>query len=641
MKNKEACMNSHYSLLLVVLTSLFPQPAIADQYSSSQNFLAMTLEELSQIKVHSVSKREEALTEAAASIFVITHQDIRQSGATTIPEVLRLAPNLQVARINATQYAITARGFNNLVSNKLLVLVDGRTIYTPLFSGVFWDQQDLVLEDIERIEVISGPGATLWGANAVNGVINIVTRAAADTQGLLASAYGGNSERGAALRYGGAFGETGHFRVYTKAMELDETTQADGTPGLDMYERVQAGFRADWGHSSNHFTVQGDIYDGTTGDRGAIAGFNLDELAGSGRNLLARWNREFDGGSHFQLQAYWDYSKRKNIVLFQPTAEIFDVGFQHSIPLSNHNLLWGGGYRHAHDDIDPGFFATFVPDSRELNWENLFIQDEIILRDDLIATLGIRFESNDYTGVETLPNARLAWNLSRNRLLWTALSRAVRAPSRYDRDVYFPAPPNSLVVGGPNFKSEVANVFEVGYRYSASDSINYSITAFYHDWEDLRSGTAIPVELENKIEGPAYGLEAWANYQVNRSWRLSAGGTTFSKELELEPDSTDPVGIENDTLHNDPDYQLIVRSLLEVSDNSMFNLSVRHVADLPHPEVPSYTVFDANYAWQPRENLEMSFTVRNVADRDYREFEEAANGSEFERSAILKIVWAE
>lgn len=637
--NKNFRVQLYPALFGVLLFGSIFHAGQADQQYVMSDFLSMSIEELARIKISSVSKQEESLSNAPASIYVITQDAIRHSGATSIPEVLRLAPNLQVARISASQYAISARGFNTLVSNKLLVLIDGRTVYTPLFSGVFWDQQDILLEDIERIEVISGPGGTLWGTNAVNGVINVITKNAAETRGALVTAHGGDFERGAGLRYGGDFGATGHYRVYAKAMEIDHTLLADGSRRFDAFERTQAGFRLDWGDAKDRFTFQGDVYDGTTEDRINVLGVRFDPVEVSGANLLARWNRRLSGGSDFQVQAYWDRIERADVVLFQPEADIFDIEFQHAIPLGSHRVLWGGGYRRGKDDVEPGFFATFVPGSRELNWENLFVQDEIRLADNLDATLGFRLESNDYTGTEHLPSVRLSWKPSGKRLLWASLSRAVRAPSRFDKEVFFPAPPNSLVIGGPRLKSEIANIFELGYRVQPSSSLSYSITAFYHDWDKLRSGTAIPVEFENKIEGPVYGVEAWATWQVTAGWRLSAGGTRLEKDLRLEPDSTDPVGVENDTLADDPDYWAIVRSSLNLPGSSRLDVDIRHVASLPNPAVPDYTVADANYSWRLRDSLELSIAVRNLADREHREFEDLQNGSEFGRTAFLKVVW--
>src|SRR5688572_6221164 len=358
----------------------------------------LTLEELASIVVTSVSKRAEPLINAPASIFVITNEDIRRSGARTLTEALRLAPNLQVARLNATKYAISARGFNNAIGNKLLVLMDGRTIYTPLFSGVFWDQQDVMLEDVERIEVISGPGATLWGANAVNGVINVITRPAQNTQGVLATAGIGNRDQGGALRFGGKFGSDGHFRVYGKSFELQNTQRANGSSVSDGWQMGQVGFRADWTGAGNGFTVQGDAYSGKSEYLIAPA-FVVPPVTVSGMNLLARWTRQLSGGSDIRLQAYVDHTDRDDPLFFRPRADIFDIDFQHGIPLGAHRVLWGGGYRHARDDVGAGIaFSRFIPENTRLDWLNLFVQDEIRLSEQWEFTAGIKLERNDYTG---------------------------------------------------------------------------------------------------------------------------------------------------------------------------------------------------------------------------------------------------
>ncbi|HEY3488061.1 MAG TPA: TonB-dependent receptor, partial [Gammaproteobacteria bacterium] len=489
-------------------------PAAAQQYAM-RDFLNLSIEELSTIKISSVSKQEESLSDAPASIYVITRNDIHNSGATTIPEVLRLAPNLSVARRSATEYAISARGFNNAIGNKLLVLIDGRTVYTPLFSGVFWAQQDIMLEDIDRIEVISGPGAALWGANAVNGVINIITRPADETQGNLLTEYGGNFERGAALRHGGAIGENGYYRAYIKGMQIDETLRTDGLDVTDAFTREQAGFRLDWKGNRDTVTVQGDHYYGESDDRGTISIFELGREEVSGANLLARWNRRYDDDSDLQMQTYWDHTKRRDFFLFEPDANIYDFEFQYGKPVDSHKILVGGGYRHSRDKVGPGFPSVFVPEKRSLDWSNLFIQDEIRLTENVEATLGIKLESNDFTGVEYMPSARLAWKLSDKTLLWTSVSRAIRAPSRFDSDVFvFAFSPIVIIGGGPNFESEVSDVFELGYRAQASDVFTYSITGFYHEWDKLRTGETdftapIPLlEFENKIDGPVYGGEA-------------------------------------------------------------------------------------------------------------------------------------
>ena len=466
------------SVIVLVGACLFLRAATA-MAQTVRDLKELSVDQLLDIQVTSVSKRSEPLSGAPASIYVISADAIRRSGATTLPEALRLAPNLQVARADSAQYAISARGFNNAIGNKLLVLVDGRTIYTPLFSGVFWDQQDILLEDIERIEVISGPGAALWGANAVNGVINVITRPAADTQGTLINAYGGNDERGGAVRFGTAVGD-GAVRVYAKYAELDPTRNASGTPIFDDWRRGQIGFRADWKHGDDGFTVQGDAYKGDTVSRGFVGPFELTEVEVSGANLLGRWRRQTSGGGELQLQAYVDHSERDDALFYRPTADIIDLDFQYAAAGDKHKVLWGAGYRYGHDDVEPGFVTIFVPESRTMQWGNLFVQDEIRLSESVGATLGLKLESNDYTGVEVLPSVRLAWKASENHLIWGTIARAVRAPARYDRDVRFPGFPPFFVVGGPNFESEVANVIELGFRGQPSTQFNYTVTTFVH-----------------------------------------------------------------------------------------------------------------------------------------------------------------
>ncbi len=599
---------------------------------------ALSVDQLLDLEVTSVSKRREPLAGAAASIYVITAEAMRRSGATTLPEALRLAPNLQVARIDAGQYAISARGFNNAIGNKLLVLVDGRTVYTPLFSGVFWDQQDLLLEDVERIEVISGPGATLWGANAVNGVINVITRPAQDTGGTLLAGAGGNSELGAAMRFGKEFG-SGAFRVYGKYSELDRSERSGGIPLDDDWQRAQVGFRADWRREQESFTVQGDAYQGETSHRGFIGPFELTPISVSGANLLGRWQRDFAENSQLQVQAYVDHTERDDALFYGPTADIFDLDFQHSFARGAHRVIWGGGYRHGQDDIEPGFATVFVPLSRSMSWANLFVQDDIDLTGSLTAMLGVKFEYNDYTGVEVLPNARLAWKLSDKQFVWSSLSRAVRAPARYDRDVRFPGFPPYFVVGGPDFESEVANVIELGYRAQPASKLNFSITAFAHLWDRVRSGTSIPVQIENKIEGEIYGIEAWGEYRPMESWLISAGFNWMEDELRLKAGSTDPVGVNNNTLRNDPDYVAMLRSRFDLPWAVQLDLNLRHTARLPAPVVPAYTELDVRLAWPASPQLELSLVGRNLLHGSHPEYGDATSRALIERSVLGQVRW--
>jgi iron complex outermembrane receptor protein len=627
------------TFLSALFTAALASPGAFAADPAVEDLADLSLEQLSNIDVTSVSKKKERLIDAAASIFVITGEDIRRSGATSLPEALRLAPNLQVARSSAGQYAISARGFSNdnALANKLLVLVDGRTVYSPIYSGVFWDQQDVLLEDVDRIEVISGPGGTLWGANAVNGVINVITKPASRTQGGLVSLGGGNDEMGGAFRYGNAFGDSGHLRLYAKASELDNTETAGGARLLDGWQMQQAGFRADWGRSNRNFTVSGDAYSGKGEDR-AVAG----PVEVSGMNLLARWNEQFDSGSDIQLQAYFDRSERENLAGFQGDADTYDIEFQHGIPVGGHKVLWGAGYREARDYVQSTLALplsiVFNPQSRKLSWENVFLQDEFNLSETVRFTVGIKFESNDYTGWEKLPSARLAWKPSDDQLVWGAVSRAVRAPARLDRDFFlvFPLINFTFINGGPDFQSELADVAEIGYRAQPWSSFTYSITAFYTDYGNLRSGQPPPAVVENMIAGVVSGVEAWAGYQATDSWRLSGGLVELRKELHVQPGSPDPTG--PSALGNDPEHQWMLRSTLDLTPRHDFDLVVRNVSRLPDPLVPAYTAVDARLGWRPQHNVELSATIQNLFDPGHAEFGAAGTRSELARSIYFKLL---
>ncbi|MGH6691367.1 MAG: TonB-dependent receptor plug domain-containing protein, partial [Gammaproteobacteria bacterium] len=562
---------------------------------------------------------------------------IRRSGVTRLAEALRLAPNLQVARIDAGQYSITARGFNNAVANKLLVLVDGRTIYTPLFSGVFWDQQDVLIEDVERIEVLSGPGATLWGANAVNGVINVMTRSARDTHGVLTSTGAGNRLQTAAVRYGGALGDSAHIRVYGKVTHLENSRRADGTAVRDDRRWVQAGFRSEWGERSRGFTLQGDAYQVQSEDRGTASGAELGRAELSGLNVLARWTHQLRESSEIRLQAYMDRAERDERILFQPQSELYDVELQHLTQAGPHRFVWGAGYRHGRDEVEDGFLVGFRPTRRELDWANVYAQDDIRWSERIESSVGVRLDRNDYTGWEYQPDARIAWKPSAEQLLWGGVSRAVRAPARFDRDVIRPL---GGVFGGPNFVSEVASVIQLGYRARSAGVLTWSVTAFHQDWDRLRSATAPPVFFENKIEGPAYGVESWASWQALAAWRVNGGLSILRKDLRLKPDSTDLVGTRNPQLSNDPEQQWNLRSSFNVGTAQELDAIVRYAAELPNPNVPAYVAVDVRYAWRVRSDLELSLLGQNLFDRSHPEFNALPGRSEFERGVFLRARWS-
>jgi iron complex outermembrane receptor protein len=607
--------------------------------AAETNLADLSLEQLGDIEVLSVSRQPEPLADAPSSIYVITNEQIRRAAATNLGEALRIAPNLQVARINSVNYAITARGFATSLANKLLVLIDGRTVYTPLFSGVFWDQQDLVLADVDRIEVISGPGATLWGANAVNGVINVITRTAAETQGGLVTVGGGNFEHQAALRYGGPLGESGHYRAYVKAAGVDATQRSSGVSALDQWSRQQAGFRADWNGERDDVTLQADVYDSRSQDRGTVSGSTFGRIEVAGANVLGRWTHDLANGSELRVQSYFDHEERDDVLFFRPRRDTFDVEVQHGAERGAHDLLWGGGHRRSSDEVGTGFITTFIPARRDLEWTNVFIQDRIRLRSNLETTLGLKLERNDYTGTESLPSVRLAWKPSDERLVWSTVSRAVRAPSRIDRDVFFPGTPPFLVVGGPNFQSEVAIVLELGYRAEPDPKLSYSITVFRHDWDKLRSGTAVPVEIENRIDGDVYGVEAWANWRVTERWELAGGLNTLEKDLVLEPGSTSPAGVANPTLANDADFRWTLRSSLQLPRGLELDLSVRRVDTLPNPNVPRYTAVDARLAWVHGRRFDLGLSVLNLFDAKHPEFGAAPNRNELPRSVFVAVDW--
>lgn len=628
MPRRRACI-----LLLVFMQAY---SSVTAKMTFAANELAdLTLEQLSNIVVTSVSRREQPLGSAAASIYVINAEDIRRAGVNSLPEALRLAPNLQVARTDANQYAISTRGFNNPTANRMLVMIDGRTVYSPLFSGVFWDVQDMMLEDIERIEVISGPGATLWGANAVNGVINVITRRAGDTPGGLLAYGAGNRLDGGVARYGGKFGGDGHFRVYGKFFERNHTDRANGSPVRDASERGQAGFRTDWGDTHGGFTVQGDTYR-----------VNIDQDIGGSRdlfgaNLLARWTEQRADGSSLRVQTYYDRAERDQPGSFHKILDILDLEFQHGLlPAKDHWLLWGGGYRYGHDNLEDQNLAAFafVPEDKELHWYHLFIQDEWDLRSNLALTAGIKGEHNDYTGLEWLPNLRLAWALPKDQLVWGAVSRAVRAPSRLDKELFLPGTPPYILAGGPNFRSEIARVIELGYRLQPASAYSLSITAFHHQHDRVRSYDPTTGFLENKIEGDSYGLEAWGNYRVTPTWNLNAGWTELRRDLRTTT-ANSTITPSSALLGNDPQRWITLRSTMEITPKHEFDITARYVGALPSPRVAAYTAVDARLGWQARKDMQLSLLVQNLFDPAHPEWGTAANPVEYPRSLFVEAIW--
>jgi iron complex outermembrane receptor protein len=628
--------------LVLVATTTATAVATARAEALPEGDLAdLSIEQLSNIVINSVSRQDERLSNAAASVFILTGSELRRSGVRTLPEALRLAPNLQVARVDARNYAVTARGFNGAFANKLLVLIDGRSIYTPLFSGVFWDAQDVVMEDVERIEVISGAGATIWGVNAVNGVINVITRSARDTQGGLVSAVAGAREHDGTARYGARTENGSHYRLYARYMDVDDTSSEAGANTRTGMRRRQAGFRADMDLLQGGLMMAGNAYQGALGQTGTR------DIRISGANLVNRYTRKLADDADLRLQLVLDHTERNQPNNFIERLDTLELEAQHGVRFGGHSLVWGGGYRHSWDQVTPIGFA-FRPDKLAMHWGNLFAQDELAVSPQLKLTAGLKVEHNNYTGAEYLPSVRMAWAPDARQLLWASLARTVRAPSRVDRDWYAPAmplmiagQPRYLVGGGKTFASEVANVAELGYRAQPSARWSYSGTLFYGDYDKLRTAEPQPVlgfEFYNLGKATTRGLELWGRWQAMPAWRLSAGLTAQKVKLGLKPSSRDSVS-SSLFLANDPRLNWQLRSSWDVSDAQQLDLTLRYNGKLPHPVVPSYYEMDMQWLWRVRPELEVALIGQNLLHSSHPEWAAAPTRTVYERSALLKVTW--
>lgn len=638
--------------------------------------LNLNLEELMQITVTSASKKAQSLAETAAAVFVIKADDIRRSGATNVPEALRLAPGVQVAAIGQNRWSVSIRGFNSRFSNKLLVLVDGRAIYSPAFSGVFWEHNDIPLGNIERIEVIRGPGGSLWGANAVNGVINIITYSAKDTQGGLLSAAAGDEVRGTALaRYGWALDTETHLRLHAQAKTIDPGEAVAGGDGQDNWKSKQAGFRLDASRNGDKLSLQGNVSDYKAGDRmttilpslpftPSTTTLNTDG-AGQMAHLLGRWERPTDAGFH-SLQAFIDHGDTD----FGPARykhDTFDLEYQQQITREKHDIVWGLGYRYTKDQITTTPYLYFSDSGKSFSLYSAFIQDDITLVPERWRlTLGARLEHNDFTGFEVQPNVRLLWTPSAQDSLWAALSRAVRTPARGERaSTVFVIPrtdpppsfiPAMATVGTKGMASEKLAAFDLGWRRQWSATLTSEVAAFYYRHTDLRAvvpGTAplfdaaanpyMPLYITNAIGADSYGMEASLDWLPRTNWRLQANASLFDiKARDVKPGITP-----DEFIGATPYHQVSVRSSLDITPQLQWDVWLRHTGKVkggstPLDDVSAYSSLDMRLAWIPQRDLEIALVGQNLLDSSHQEYVATTILSvpiKIERGVYLKADW--
>jgi iron complex outermembrane recepter protein len=646
----------------------------------------LSLEDLLSIEVTSVSRKAQRLTDAPAAAFVVTNEDIQRSGATSIPEALRMVPGVEVARLGAGRWAVSARGFNGRFANKLLVLMDGRSVYSPLFSGVFWEAEDTLLEDIERIEVIRGPGAAMWGANAVNGVINIITKRARDTLGGLVTARAGIQERASlSARYGGSAGDGGFFRVWGKTFEHDESSApGGGNDANDHWKASRAGFRLDKNLAAgSNLTLIGNAYDGKSEDTllfpSLFAPYQLPTAVSqknSGANLLGRFDWTLESGSQATLQSYADVTELDILPLTRERRTTFDVDFQHRLQAgTRHDLIWGLGYRWSRDDLSTGntaastgiSYLTFAPKSRDLSLVSAFVQDEItLIPETWKLMLGAKLEHNSLTGFEPQPSIRLLWTPTSKDSVWAAASRAVRTPSRAERDVqinYTVIPPNprsplpvvTPIQPNPNLDSERLTALELGYRAQLTPRLSVDAAAYYNDYDKLRGSVPIGQGLvmglppyatftsqtSNALKARTHGLELAVDWHPTDWWRLQ-GAYTYQK-LNARRNGD----IANDDAEAmveglSPRHKFSLRSSFNLTPNQQLDVWARRVGGLSYFNIPAYTAVDLRYAWKLDKNLELSLVGQNLFDPRHAESASdflSTQSVEIMRGGYVQLKW--
>lgn len=655
-------------LLLIATLSAFTSSAQADGSADLANF---SLEALMNIEVTSASKSAQSLSQVSAALYVLTQEDIRRSGVSSIPEALRMVPGLHVTQIDANNWAISSRGFNDRFSNKLLVLMDGRTLYTPLFSGVYWNVQDTVMADIERIEVIRGSGGTLWGSNAVNGVINITTKRASDTQGTQIVTSVNTNGESVSMRYGNKFLDNGHYRIYAKGINKDNFKTATDNDAHDSADMQRGGFRIDISPShKDDFTVQGDFYTGDNDDTvgqtsltPASSSFIDNTVKNDGSNVLLRWTRQLDSHSEWSLQAYIDQTHREDNNL-DANIDTYDIDFQHRLPIGkSHEVTWGLGYRYIEDDIKNSFTVAFTPDHREQEILSAFVQDKVQLNDKLSLTLGTKYENNDYSGDEFQPSARILWSIKKNHSLWAAISRAVRSPSRGHNDLRlnvsaFPGmfPTLVSIFSNEDFDSEDLTSIELGYRGQPSENVTLDVSTFYNKYNNLLSKESNPFRVEttpapahglisttngNTINATSYGMEISSTWQTSPDWRIYSAYSWIDVDASADSDSTDANSarqLEDGVAH----HQIQLRSQYKFSSNIEFDTNVYYTSRVKEKNIPAYTRVDLRLGWAMNKNVDVDIIAQNIFDDRHPEFTaQDISNSEIPRAlgARMAIHW--
>ncbi len=638
-----------------------------------------SLEDLMDIEVTSVSKKAQKLSDTAAAVFVITNEDIKRSGVTSIPEALRIAPGMNVDRIGTNHWAISSRGFTSHFANKLLVMIDGRSVYDPSFSGIYWETQDVLLEDVDRIEVIRGPGGTLWGANAVNGVVNIITKHAADTQGGFVEAGTGTEEKGfVSARYGAELAEDTFGRVYFKAFDRGDSKHANGESANDDWNMLRGGFRIDGQHNDqDSYTLQGDVFSGEINDQAILTSSDTfirsvqeNQAEITGWNILGRWNHLSSSGSEWSLQFHYDQVTNKQVFL-RDDHDIFDLDFQYRFFAGQrHDILWGANYRRTQNDFINSSFVKFTDTSPVENQYGLFVKDEItLLEDSLWLTVGTKFQHSDLSNYGLQPSARMLWVPHQKHRIWAAVSRAERSPSHLERFVEItastippftpglnptPFPIVQSIAGSPNFESEDMTAWELGYRAIPSSSLSIDSTIFYNKYKNLQAFTPgapefkgtylnVPIIYSNQDKGKTWGFEVASKWHASDWLQLDLAYSYLRKSL------TTPDGSATQNNVSEPKHRISLRSAMQVSEKIDLDLWLRYTSsqtastilgfDAQHAK--NYLTMDLRLAWEPVKNISLELVGQNLLDSQHREHAPVSFfvPAEIERGVYGQVSW--